>query len=59
MKTITYQENLALSYKLKSFTQFSLGQEKTHEVWYSVVIHYLPDKVGVVDFAKAQGLVNF
>jgi len=24
-----------------------------------VVIHFLQNKVGVVDFAKAQGLVNF
>ena len=29
------------------------------QIFWTVVIHYLKNKVGVVDFANAQGLVMF
>ena len=33
--------------------------KKNNEISERVVIHYLKNKVGVVDFANAQGLVMF
>ena len=32
---------------------------KVKQIAYSTVIHYLKNKVGVVDFANAQGVVMF
>ena len=32
---------------------------KFKQIGNTIVIHYLKHKVGVVDFAKGQGLVNF
>ena len=42
-----------------TLSQANIHQGKIKDTFKYVMIHYLKNKVGVVDFANAQGLVMF
>ena len=56
---IFVNENNRNSLEFSALYFLNLCRQIDHRVIYDTMIHYLKNKVGVVDFANAQGVVMF